>query len=549
MHSLSAEQAYMFRHALLRDAAYQLQPPTARARLHALVVRIIEQQCAHELTQEHHYALAGELAEHAKASLAAQDSAEFIVEMESRVVRFLRLAAQGARRKHDLRRASRWLEELAERPAVTRSESVQDLIAASELCHQTGNNARAWDLAQRAIDRAAGDSKLVAKARLARALALMGRADFGPAEAEYRDLFGFFAAVQDWHSLEEALRRCANTLCHRGEYSAAIELLERAEQVQHAHHCGSPADLNTSFVTAFTRTGRIDAARLRLSDALRLLEGRDADASLAVARHTNAMLHFRCGEFEQAERESRECVELARRCGAVRVAAASLTILGNVLKQKGKLDPADAAYAEAEEICRETGDRQTLAVALMNRGIVARVRSQPHRAGQFYAEAEVLAAAVGDNNTAASCLANRGSVLIDLGLHQEAQQVLESAERMFESSSDLLAKALCSGMHGMVLNTLGRHEEAVARLARAFEMLERNNTRGFDAMIVLRATWAQAEHALGRTPRARELASLAAADAARLGLAEDCPDAGVRDAIVTVKAMLADTSGANSPAP
>jgi hypothetical protein len=38
--SLPAESAYLFRHALLRDAAWQLQLPRDRARLHALAFEI-----------------------------------------------------------------------------------------------------------------------------------------------------------------------------------------------------------------------------------------------------------------------------------------------------------------------------------------------------------------------------------------------------------------------------------------------------------------------------------------------------------------------------
>ncbi|KAF0245292.1 MAG: hypothetical protein FD180_1697 [Planctomycetota bacterium] len=38
----SAETAYLFRHALLRDAAYQLQLPGDRARLHGLAFEVIE---------------------------------------------------------------------------------------------------------------------------------------------------------------------------------------------------------------------------------------------------------------------------------------------------------------------------------------------------------------------------------------------------------------------------------------------------------------------------------------------------------------------------
>ena len=37
-----AESAYLFRHALLRDAAYQLQLPGDRARLHGIAFELIE---------------------------------------------------------------------------------------------------------------------------------------------------------------------------------------------------------------------------------------------------------------------------------------------------------------------------------------------------------------------------------------------------------------------------------------------------------------------------------------------------------------------------
>ncbi|MBI2920950.1 MAG: hypothetical protein HYY18_07685 [Planctomycetes bacterium] len=42
MSRVNAERAYLFRHALLRDAAYQLQLPRDRERLHALALEAIE---------------------------------------------------------------------------------------------------------------------------------------------------------------------------------------------------------------------------------------------------------------------------------------------------------------------------------------------------------------------------------------------------------------------------------------------------------------------------------------------------------------------------
>jgi hypothetical protein len=42
---VNAESAYVFGHALLRKAAYQLQLPSGRARLHAMALESIEQTC------------------------------------------------------------------------------------------------------------------------------------------------------------------------------------------------------------------------------------------------------------------------------------------------------------------------------------------------------------------------------------------------------------------------------------------------------------------------------------------------------------------------
>jgi predicted ATPase len=42
MEDITAEQAYSFRHALVQEAAYQLQLPSERARLHLIALQAIE---------------------------------------------------------------------------------------------------------------------------------------------------------------------------------------------------------------------------------------------------------------------------------------------------------------------------------------------------------------------------------------------------------------------------------------------------------------------------------------------------------------------------
>ncbi len=62
---MDAEQAYIFSHALLREAAYQLQLPATRAKLHAVALDILEGGRAPDQIPDFQ---CSELAEHARAA-------------------------------------------------------------------------------------------------------------------------------------------------------------------------------------------------------------------------------------------------------------------------------------------------------------------------------------------------------------------------------------------------------------------------------------------------------------------------------------------------
>lgn len=96
---MNAEQAYLFRHVLLRTGAYQLQLPAERARLHRLALEILEVI----LTPPEREATALELAAHALAALdEAALSTESRQDMHNRRLNYLRQGASAAQKAHRL---------------------------------------------------------------------------------------------------------------------------------------------------------------------------------------------------------------------------------------------------------------------------------------------------------------------------------------------------------------------------------------------------------------------------------------------------------------
>ncbi|MCC6741709.1 MAG: hypothetical protein IT452_21905, partial [Planctomycetia bacterium] len=115
---MNAETAYVFRHALLREAARQLQMPGDRARLHAVAFGIVEEMAGgppgerpaldrdEEVSPDARPAdaWAAELAEHAAQALHAPqaDQSRFAAARRE----YLRRAAEHAQRQFRWRDAS-----------------------------------------------------------------------------------------------------------------------------------------------------------------------------------------------------------------------------------------------------------------------------------------------------------------------------------------------------------------------------------------------------------------------------------------------------------
>ena len=162
---MHAESVYLFRHALLRDAAYQLQLPGARAQLHALAFAVIEELCggrapatkrdeSGELTFEPHStdSAAHELADHARFARTLGRQAGRRAEFESMLaaqVMYLPRAAAYAEERFQLELSTRLWKEHAE--LVSGAEQAASLRRAAVVLFRAGRTRFAEPLLERAV--------------------------------------------------------------------------------------------------------------------------------------------------------------------------------------------------------------------------------------------------------------------------------------------------------------------------------------------------------------------------------------------------------------
>lgn len=363
-----AELAYLFRHALLRDAAYQLQLPRERGDLHALALELLE----HTLPSPGDD-LALELADHARAADRP--------ELAPRELAWLARAAGHARAGYQYSDALRCFDRMA--------------------CHAT----------------AKADQRRAAALDAAITLGLAGRVH----EADAR--LDALAADQTRLGATLAVELAASRL-RRGDAAGAEGLIQAA--LPDAQGATRAALLRALAETHLARRQPLPAATA-YQQALEAAHAANDQPGAAAARHGLAQLLFGAGKLAEAEREFRDIAEQCSRNGNPRGQVAAWSRLGWLLLSTGRKAEAARALEDARRVLARIGDQRAQAALLINLGTVHWGIGELDRAQALFVQAAELAAELGDLPGLGMARSNRGWLLLQQGRHDAALVELAGA--------------------------------------------------------------------------------------------------------------------------
>lgn len=313
------ELRYIFKHALLRDAAYHMQLRARRAQLHQLAAAALEQVYAGELN--FHY---GELAYHSeKGGLAEQARS------------YLRLAGEAAQEAYQNHLAinyySRALKltpagDLQARYALhqareaiynlmgKREEQLQDLLALQSLAIEMGDR----------------DRQIEAKGKRAEYLAVIG---------DYREAY---LAAEAAIALAEEAGAWKTTLL---AYNAACEALYKQGDYENAIRWGQRG-------IALARQYGDRSIEARLLNKL-------------------GIIHIEQQDFDAAKTYSEQSLDIFVEIGDVRNQGMPLNNLGMLSGYMGDYDAAERYYEQSLALAQKIGHRTGEGIVLGNLGWVA----------------------------------------------------------------------------------------------------------------------------------------------------------------------------------
>lgn len=457
----SSEQAYLFRHAVLQEVAYQLQPPTERSRLHGWIVRIMENLFPEQI-EEHALALAN----HAFHAHQEQVSKPETRSLRGKEVHYLRLAAEVAVRRYDNVHAITLLKRLANLPWTPPADVFNSLETVARLLLDAGSYGQAAEVVQQLLHVARSNS---APADEAKALLLLARVAGNQGRVADAMVYAQQAEYQAGRSADRSLQmRLYNDLgavsFRRGEAQKAIAQFEQG--VKLARELGMDPELVSVLNRAgatHVMEGNLDQGEVLLDEAAELAVKHGDLRNLAAVRANQGVLYRRRGRYMDALERYQESQEISLRIGMRDNLVNCIDNRGVVLNMLGRFEEAQQAHTEASRLARELGDRRREASSTLNGSLIQRRLGNRQRAMEMMNTALDLQRKEGDLRGQINSLVNRGNMqLYDLEMTFEALHDYIRAETLSEqigSKYEVLSMRL---RQADALHRMSRYKDAIS---------------------------------------------------------------------------------------
>ena len=487
----SGQRSYAFKHALVRDAAYQSMLERDRKRLHASIAAVLQQQfsalCSSrpELLAQHH----------AQAGMAA----EAVAGWEQAARQAAQRSAHAEAIAH-LRLALVQLASLPEAPARDHHELGLQRLLASRLIATAGYGAsaveavygRALQLCQRV-----GDGVALNKVRLGLAGYHFMRADFACAGAIAAEVAASLGPDADPLARIQSRWAQANLLFHQGQALPALALMDQclADYPSLGHRPVAVQDPGVMCLCysswALWQLGRADEALQRAHQVVQLAERLKHPFSLGEALGFLAVSHYFRGELAAGLVAAERAVQVCENGGfAVWLAHAKL-VQGRLLAELGQPEAGLAAMAQGHAMWAATGAVVTLPfyLALQAEGLA--LAGQTALAQDRVEQALALIARHGERYYQPELLRLKGVLLLQAGAPAEAaepwlQQSLACAQALQMSGLALKSAIALAGLQAAT----GRRAAAIDGLQAALVALDQGqNTRDPQQALALLRRW------------------------------------------------------------
>jgi adenylate cyclase len=370
------ELAYLFKHIVTHQVAYESLPFATRSQLHEQLAHYLE--IAHPDvpldTLAHHYGQSANRAKQREYFQKAGDAAKTAFANETALVYFARLLP------------------LLDEPA----EQVDLHLRWGEVLDLLGHWEEAESHYQAALELAGEDVARTARSQLAMGRLCQLRGSYQPALAWLAEARQGWARLHNQAGQGQAIIETGRVLWLQGDYETALQQLEQGLALVQTtgDRPGIARALNEMGNVAFLQ-GDYAAARDLYQQSLALFQAMGDKWGNATGLGSLGLAAHRQGDYTGAQILQEQSLALSREIGDKQGIATALVNLGNLAIEQNNVQAAQMAYGESLKLALEMADKKILFEILGGLAAVAVLLADLPHAARGAATAESLRLSIG----------------------------------------------------------------------------------------------------------------------------------------------------------
>jgi tetratricopeptide (TPR) repeat protein len=346
------ELRYIFRHSLLREAAYDMQLRTRLRELHLLIAEAIEKIYADQI--EDHYV---DLAFHFENAEAKEKTREY-----------LKKAADHSRRNYQNQQALRFYTKLLndlELDGEVR-EKFHVLLRKGRVLELVGQWQTCEEVYQEAVAIASDLNEPLVQGRAFNAIGhlymLQGR--YKEARKQLEKAASVFESMEDEFGISKVYGDLGNLFFRQGDYEQAKSYFTKSIRIgRQFPYSYTQAQYVANLGLAFMNQGKYDEGIRWMEEQLERTQRKKDRQGMAILFTNLGIVYFEKGENEPAKECFMKGLELSEALGNKLLLSIASGCLGSVYERKGNYAEAQRLFELDLQLTQELGDKQGIAIA------------------------------------------------------------------------------------------------------------------------------------------------------------------------------------------
>jgi tetratricopeptide (TPR) repeat protein len=442
------ELRYIFRHSLLREAAYSMQLRARLQQLHKLIAEAIERLYADRIDERFvdlafHYEQAG---------------------VFDKTCSYLRKAGDYARRNFQNQQALDLYEKLlhllgseqdvaSQIKTLLKKGKIQELIGKWDECELTYKNA--LELAKQHRD-----VILLGRAHNSMGRVVMLRGDYTEAMRYYQKSVLLFESVDDKFGFAEVYGNLGNLYFRQGKYEEAKKYFQNALAIgQEVRGYIVDSQIVANLGLTYMNQGNYDEGIRQQQEQLAYCQAHNDKPGMATIHTYIGIVLQEKGDYEEALFHFQAGLDLATELGNKHLTAVGIGNIGLIFERQGKYNDAMELYVKDLALTEELGDKQGQSIALGFIGQLLNIQGDFHKAIEYMQKALMLCEELGYQKGLAKAVNTLGDIFYNLQQYQRSLHFYNRAIEITRAIGNKLVLGLSLAEKGTVLLETGNHAE------------------------------------------------------------------------------------------